>query len=78
MGMVFYSLVLLWFAQSGYTSCKFPNRPWYRWKSRASFLDMVVTIKRESLAEHFSRDPLLRKSSRKILRLFDESLRPTG
>jgi SRSO17 transposase len=51
----------------------------HRFFSRARWsIDMVVTIKRESLAEHFSRDPLLRKSSRKILRLFDESLRPTG
>lgn len=78
MGMVFYSLLVIWFAQSGHKSCKFPDRPWYRSKLHASFLDMVVTIKRESLREHFSKDPLLRRRSRKILRLFDQSLRPTA
>ena len=78
MGMVFYSLVVVWFAKTGHRSCKFPSRPWYRWKATASFLDMLVTIKRESLKEHFLRDPLLYRSSRKILLLFDNSLRPTG
>ncbi len=78
MGMVFYSLVVLWFTQVGHKRCKFPNRPWYRWKSTPSFLDMLATIQRESLREHFSQDPALKRAARKIIRVFDEALRPTG
>ena len=78
MGMVFYSLVVVWFANVGHKQCKFPNRPWYYWKSTASFLDMIVTIQRESWREHFLQDPALKRGARKLIRLFDESLRPTG
>jgi SRSO17 transposase len=78
MGMVFYSLVVVWFAHGGHQRCKFPNRPWYRWKSTASFLDMIVTIQRESLREHFSGDPTLKGGVAEIIRLFDQAFRPTG
>lgn len=78
MGMVFYSLVVMWFATVGHKRCKFPNRPWYSSKATPSFLDMVVTIERESLREHFSQDPVLTRVAQKILRLFDEVFRPTG
>ena len=78
MGMVFYSLVVLWFAKVGHKRCKFPNRPWYSSKATPSFLDRVVTIERESLREYFSQDPVLTRGAAKILRLFDEVFRPTG
>jgi hypothetical protein len=41
-------------------------------------LEMVVTIKLESLKEYFSQDPLLERSSRKILRLRDQWLSQRG
>ncbi len=78
MGMVFYSLVVVWFAQAGHKRCKFPNRPWYRWKSTPSFLDMLATVQRESLREHFLQDPILKQGRRKILRLFDSAFRLAG
>lgn len=78
LGMVLYSLVIVWFATVGHKRCRFPCRPWYDWKSKASFLDMLVTIQRESWREHFSADPVLKRGVRKIIQLFDLSLRPTG
>jgi len=78
MGMVFYSLVVVWFAEVGHKRCRFPIRPWYRWKSTPSFLDILATIQRESLREHCLRDPVLKQGARKIIRLFDDVLRSTG
>lgn len=75
LGMILYSMVILWFAQVGRRQCSFPNRPWYTKKSTPSFADMLATIKRESLKEHFWNDPGLDQRSQKILRLFDDALR---
>ena len=73
MGMTLYSLVVVWFANVGHKHCKFPNRPWYTKKSTASFVDMLATIKRESLREHFLQDLKKNQGGRKILRLFDKA-----
>ena len=78
LGMVLYSLVVVWFAKVGHKHCRFPNRPWYTKKSTPSFTDMLATIKRESLREHFLQDPILKQGRRKILRLFDSAFRLAG
>ncbi len=75
MGMALYSLVVVWFAKVGHKHCKFPNRPWYTKKSTPSFVDMLATIKRESLREHFLQDLKMNQGGRKILRLFDQAFR---
>ena len=75
MGMIFYSLLVVWFAEVGHKKCKFPNRPWYMKKSTPSFVDMLATIRRESLRQYLSEDPRLSQGSGKIIRLFDETLR---
>lgn len=49
--MLLYSLIILWFARTGYTQYSPPTRPWYRTKTRASFADMLMTLRRESLRE---------------------------
>jgi hypothetical protein len=75
MGMALYSLVVVWFAKFGHKHCKFPNRPWYTKKSTPSFVDMLATIKRESLREYFLQDLKMNQGGRKILRLFDKAFR---
>jgi SRSO17 transposase len=78
MGMVLYSLVIVWFANAGHKCCRYPNRPWYTKKSTPSFLDMLATLKRESMRENFREDPAMKQGGRKILRLFDRALRLVG
>ena len=77
-GMVLYSLVITWFAKEGHRRSRFPKRPWYTTKSTPSFADMLTTIRRESLREHFSQDLRQNRGSRKILRLFEQTLALTG
>ena len=46
--MILYSLTVLWYAQHGHAHIQFPNRPWYRQKSKPSFADMLTTLRRTS------------------------------
>ena len=69
-----YSLVVAWFAEFGHKKAKFPDRPWYIKKSTASFVDMLATLRRESLREFLSEDPSLSRGRRKMMRRFDETL----
>jgi len=78
MAMVIYSLVIAWFTDVGHKRCKFPKRPWYTKKARASFTDMLATIRKESLREYFLSTPEWNEHSRKIIRLFSETLGLTG
>jgi hypothetical protein len=75
---VLYSLVITWFAKEGHRRSRFPKRPWYTTKSTPSFADMLTTSRRESLREHFSQDLRQNRGSRKILRLFEQTLALTG
>jgi hypothetical protein len=54
MALVLYSLVVLWFDETGYELLKFPERPWYRRKREPSFQDMVTALRRESWLEKFA------------------------
>lgn len=66
--MLLYSLVLLWFARCGHRSYQPLQRPWYRHKSRASFPDMLATLREASIREQVS---LLRptgRGSRKLVK----------
>lgn len=49
--MLLYSMIVLWFASVGHRHDRTPCRPWYRHKTRASFADMLATLRRESLKE---------------------------
>ena len=48
MAMIIYSLVVVWFHQSGHQFLRFPFRPWYRKKEEPSFADMLATLRRLS------------------------------
>ena len=67
--MLLYSLIVLWFAQTGHRSYRPANRPWYTTKTHASFADMLATLRDASLRQFFSETPARDKGSRKLQRL---------
>jgi SRSO17 transposase len=53
--MILYSLVVVWFHQSGHNLVRFPIRPWYPNKVEPSFADMLTTLRRVSYEEKTAR-----------------------
>jgi hypothetical protein len=51
MALMLYSLVVVWFHQTGYQFVRFPDRPWYRRKQEPSFADLLTTLRRITLDE---------------------------
>jgi hypothetical protein len=49
--LMLYSLVVVWFHNTGYRFVRFPNRPWYQRKQEPSFADLLSTLRRVSLEE---------------------------
>jgi hypothetical protein len=76
--MVLYSILIAWFADHGHKRCKFPRRPWYTRKSTPAFADILATVRKESLREYFLNTPEWNQQSKKIIKLFSETLRLTG
>ena len=55
MALILYSLVVVWFHNTGHGSVRFPTRPWYRKKAEPSFADMLTTLRRVSYEEKTER-----------------------
>jgi len=51
MAMILYSLIILWFHNTGHHRLSFPIRPWYPKKAEPSFADMLTTLRRRSWHE---------------------------
>lgn len=51
MALLLYSLVIVWFHQTGHRYLRFPVRPWYPKKQEPSFADMLTTLRRVSYEE---------------------------
>lgn len=68
MAMLLYSLIVLWFASEGRRHYHAPLRPWYRSKARASFADMLATLRQESIRQEVSALRLSGRGSRKVLK----------
>jgi hypothetical protein len=51
MALLLYSLVIVWFHQTGHCFLRFPYRPWYRSKREPSFADLLTTLRRVSCEE---------------------------
>jgi SRSO17 transposase len=51
MALLLYSLVIVWFHQTGHRMLRFPYRPWYRSKREPSFADLLSTLRRVSCEE---------------------------
>jgi len=62
MALFLYTIVVVWFHQTGHGFVQFPNRPWYTKKEEPSFADMLTTLRRLSYEEKTAR--LLPKSPR--------------
>jgi DDE superfamily endonuclease len=62
MALHLYTLVVVWFHQSGHRWLRFPWRPWYRRKHEPSFADLLTTLRRVSYEEKTR--PLVAKGSR--------------
>ncbi len=61
MALILYSVVVVWFHQTGHQSLRFPIRPWYPRKEEPSFADLLTTLRRVSYEEKTAR--LLRNRS---------------
>jgi hypothetical protein len=62
MALFIYTIVVVWFHQTGHESLRFPFRPWYTKKEEPSFADMLTTLRRLSYDEKTA--GLLPKSTR--------------
>jgi hypothetical protein len=51
MAMFIYSMVVVWFHQTGHQFVRFPFRPWYPQKAETSFGDVLTTLRRLSYEE---------------------------
>jgi hypothetical protein len=54
MALVLYTLIIVWFHQTGHGSLRFPDRSWYPKKEEPSFADMLTALRRQSWTEQFS------------------------
>jgi hypothetical protein len=48
LALIVYSVVVVWFHQTGHRFLRFPFRPWYRKKQEPSFADVLTTLRRVS------------------------------
>ena len=65
MALFIYSLVVVWFHQTGHELLRFPFRPWYTKKEEPSFADMLTTLRRVSY-EQKTPQPLPKQSGRNL------------
>jgi SRSO17 transposase len=65
--MLLYSLIVVWFAQHGHRLWQAPIRPWYRSKRGPAFVDMLDTLRRETLRTGIISLGLRGSGSRKII-----------
>jgi hypothetical protein len=72
--MLLYSLIVLWFVREGHRHYRPDECPWYRSKTRASFLDMLTTLRRESVRNQFLSLGLSGEGSRKALQALENAI----
>ena len=72
--MLLYSLIVFWFVRQGHRHYRPDECPWYRRKSRASFLDMLTTLRRESVRNQFLSLGLSGEGSRKALQAIENAV----
>lgn len=78
MALVLYSLIVVWFHQTGYRHLQFPDRPWYRRKEEPSFADMLTTLRRLSWQDKIRTLPLKSRLAKKALAQVVEFLSLAG
>lgn len=70
-GLLMYSLIVLWFAEHGHARYRKVDLPWYRHKPHPSFADMLGTLRRQSVKQTLLKTPLRGPGSRKVMRIID-------
>ncbi len=55
LALMLYSMIVLWFHQTGHQPVRFPSRPWYPKKAEPSFADMLTTLRLISYDEKTER-----------------------
>lgn len=71
MAMLFYSLIVLWFAREGHRDYQPLMLPWYESKTDASFADMIGALRLQSTRKTLLSLPLRGPGSRKIKQLLE-------
>lgn len=70
--LLLYSLIVLWFVKEGHRSSRVLYRPWYTSRRQASFADMLLTLKSQSLSQHLQQQvlsvPLSERGRKKLLK----------
>jgi len=69
--MLLYCLIVLWFVSEGHRHYRSDTYPWYQSKPRASFLDMLTTLRRKSVRDQFLSLQLCGEGSRKALQALE-------
>ena len=72
--MILYSLIVLWFVQEGHHHYHLTLCPWYQSKTRPSFRDMLLTLRRESIHQQLLSIGLSGQGSRKVLQLLENAV----
>ena len=78
MALIIYSLVVVWFHQTGHQSVRFPSSPWYPKKQEPSFADMLTTLRRVSYQEQTERPPSKRCPWKTMIAQLTEFLSRAG
>jgi hypothetical protein len=76
--LIIYSLVIVWFHQTGHQSVRFPLSPWYTKKREPSFADILTTLRRVSYQEKIDGAPSKRTSLKTLLVQLTEFLSRAG
>jgi SRSO17 transposase len=78
MALIIYSLVIVWFHQTGHESVRFPLSPWYLRKREPSFADMLTTLRRVSYEEKTEGRPSKRWPMKTLVAQLTELLSRAG
>jgi hypothetical protein len=75
--MILYSLIILWFVQEGHQHYQPPVDSWYASKPHASFRDMLVTLRRQSVQQQLFSLGLPKQATQKTLALLENAVSQT-
>lgn len=71
MAMLLYTLIVYWYATTGHKKERLASLPWYTQKAKASFADMLSTLKRLSIRQRISALGLAGRGSKKTIQLLE-------
>jgi len=74
MAMLLYTLIVLWFVREGHHRYQPALLPWYQSKTRASFRNMLLTLRRESIRQQLLSLGLSGQGSRKVLEILENAV----